>query len=174
MAGHSHWKQIKHQKSAADERRGALFSKLLRAIAVAARSDPNPDFNPTLRTAIEKARENNVPQENIDRAIARGNSSETLEEVLMEAYGPGGSALLIHAITDNKNRTVQEVKALLKEHGAKWAEPGSVTWAFEAAPHGGWHAKFPQPIPQGDREKLAALTRVLEARDDVQRVLMNC
>ena len=126
MAGHSHWKQIKHAKGAADQKRGVLFSKLLRAISVAARSEPNPDFNPTLRTAIEKARAANVPQETIARSITRSGEGMSLETLTLEAYGPEGAALLIEAITDGRNRTIMEVKTLLKTHGAKWAEPGSV------------------------------------------------
>ncbi len=173
MAGHSHWKQIKGQKGLADERRGALFAKLLRAITAAAKGEPNPQFNPRLRTTIDKAQGANVPKDNIDRAVARAaGAAEALEELTMEAYGPGGVALLIQAITDNKNRTVAEVKSLLKDHGGKWAEPGSVRWAFEET-GGEPRAKFPQEVPEEAREKLAALLAALENSDDIQHVLTN-
>jgi YebC/PmpR family DNA-binding regulatory protein len=177
MAGHSHWKQVKHEKGAADQKRGALFSKLLRAISAAARSEPNPDFNPTLRTMVEKARAANVPGENISRAIERGgHGEEALEPLTLEAYGPEGAALLIEAVTDSKNRTIMDVKLILKDHSAKWAEPGSVRWAFEPrSPEegGGWRAKFPQPLSSAGRESLAKLVAALETHDDIQSVVTN-
>lgn len=173
MAGHSHWKQIKEHKGSADQKRGALFAKLLRAITAAAKPEPNPQFNPRLRTTIEKAKGANVPQENIERAIMRASAAaEALEELSMEAYGPGGAALLIHAITDNKNRTIAEVKAVLRDHGGKWAEPGSVRWAFEEA-GGEPRAKFPLTVSAETWQPLATLIETLEALDDVQRVSTN-
>jgi len=173
MAGHSHWKQIKEHKGSADQKRGALFSKLLRAISIAARPEPNPQFNPRLRTAVLTAREANVPSENIERAIMKATDTADLEEVLMEAYGPGGIAILIHAITTSKNRTVNEVKVLLRDHEAKWAEPGSVRWAFEEVSMGEWQPKFPQAVPAADVGKLDALVAVLETQEDVDRVTTN-
>src|SRR3989338_6534246 len=104
MSGHSKWKQIKHQKEAADQKRGLLFSKLLKAIAIAAKDDSNPQFNLRLRAAIREAKEGNVPFDNIERAVKRASErSEALEELLLEGYGPGGAALLIVATTDNSN-----------------------------------------------------------------------
>lgn len=175
MAGHSHWKQIKHQKGTADQKRAALFSKLLRAIAAASRTESNPDFNPTLRTMVEKARAANVPGENIARAIDRGKKGEEILETLtLEAYSSEGVAILIEAVTESKNRTIMEVKAILKDHGAKWAEPGSVRWAFEPqGGEGGWRAKFPQPLSAPERAALSALIEALEAHDDVQSVATN-
>lgn len=173
MAGHSHWAGIKHKKEATDEKRGKLFSKLLAAITAAARGDPNPDFNPRLRTAIEKAREHNVPSAHIERAAARARESGgALEELLFEAYGPGGAALLIEATSDNKNRTIAEVKKILSAHGAKWAEGGSVRWAFEAQ-GGGWRAKFPHSVGEHEGEQLAELLAALEDHSDVQKVFTN-
>src|ERR1700740_1748559 len=110
MSGHSHWSGIKHKKEITDQKRGKVFSKLLALISAAAKSEPNPDFNPRLRTAIAKARDATVPQENIDRAIKRASeAAESLEELVFEAYGPGGIALLIEAISTNRNRAVQEI-----------------------------------------------------------------
>ena len=174
MSGHSHWAGIKHQKEITDKKRGVVFSKLLVAIAAAAKSEPDPNFNPRLRSAIEKARENKVPAENIDRAIARASASgEGIEELICEGYGPGGAAILIEAATDNRNRAIQEIKKIIHEHGGKWAEPGSVRWAFEAGEGGGWKAKFPQSIEEEDRGALISLVRALEDQNDVQAVFTN-
>lgn len=175
MSGHSHWAGIKHKKEATDQKRGKVFSKLLAAVSAAAKSEPNPDFNPRLRTAILKAREASVPQENIERAVKHAaEAGANLEELTFEAYGPGGIAIMIAAISDNKNRTVQEIKTVLKESGGKWAESGSVRWAFEpAGAEGEWNAKFPQEVTPHDRQKLASLTEALEENDDVQKIFTN-
>lgn len=177
MSGHSHWAGIKHKKEITDQKRGKVFSKLLKAISAAVQTEPNPDFNPRLRTAVAKAKEASVPQENIDRAIQKASeSAANLEELLFEAYGPGGIAILIEAISDNKNRIVQEVKLILKECNGKWAESGSVQWAFEKTNTGGesgWHAKFPQDVPNNEKAALDALVEALEENDDVQNVYTN-
>lgn len=175
MSGHSHWAGIKHQKEITDKKRAKIFSKLLVAISVAARKEPDPNFNPRLRTAVQKAREASVPADNIDRAIKKtSDPSGALEELLFEAYGPGGAALLISAISDKSNRTVQEVKNVLNENCGKWAEPGSVKWAFEPARGGeSWTAKFPLSLSKEDKEKLENLISALEDLDDVQEVFTN-
>ncbi len=173
MSGHSHWAGIKHKKGATDQKRGVVFSKLLMAITIAAKLEPNPDFNPRLRTTIQKARENNVPAENIERAIKRaGEAGQNIEEAILEAYGPGGVALFIEATTDNTNRTVPEVKKILSDHGGKWAEPGSVRWAFESQ-GGELAAKFKQPISQEDRIALEKLIEAILEQNDVQKVHTN-
>lgn len=174
MSGHSHWAGIKHKKGVADEKRGRVFSKLLAAVTAAARREPNPEFNPRLRTAVLKAREEKVPAENIERAIKRaGEPGGVLEELLLGAYGPGGAAILVEAVTDSKNRTVAQIKKILSEGGGKWAEPGSVEWAFEAAPGGGWPAKFPQTLSPAEKEKLRVLLGALEDHADVQSLYTN-
>src|SRR3990172_4352957 len=143
MSGHSKWSQIKHQKGIADKKKAVVFSKLLKAISVAAKSEPNPDFNPRLRTAIETAKQNNVPNDNIERAISKASEQKNLEEITVEAYGPESVALIVEAVTDNRNRTIQEIKNILNENGGKMGEMGSVRWAFEQPVHGGdWIAKF--------------------------------
>jgi YebC/PmpR family DNA-binding regulatory protein len=173
MSGHSHWSGIKHKKETTDQKRGKVFSKLLALISAAARTEPNPDFNPRLRTAIAKAKEAAVPAENIERAIKRASEAgEGLDELLFEAYGPGGAALIIEAISNNRNRAVQEVKTILKDHNGKWAESGSVQWAFEKTADG-WTAKFPQEISDDDKLKLSALVEALEDNDDVQDIFAN-
>ena len=135
MAGHSKWAQIKRQKGANDQKRGMLFTKLAREITIAARQGGgDPDANFRLRLAIQKARENNMPADNIQRAIARatgGGDGAELQEVTYEGYGPGGVALLIEAATDNRNRTVSEIRSVLSRAGGNLGEAGSVAWQFE-------------------------------------------
>jgi YebC/PmpR family DNA-binding regulatory protein len=172
MAGHSKWHQIKHKKGAADQKRGLLFSKLVKAISIAARGNPNPDANPRLRSAIEKARAANVPYENIERALKRSRDTENLDELVIEAYGPEKTALIIEGITDSKNRTIAEIKKVLEEHDSKMADPGSVLWAF-SHDGGEWKAKFPQTISPEARQRLETLTNSLEERDDVQKIISN-
>lgn len=173
MSGHSHWAGIKHKKEITDQKRGKTFSKLLALISAAAKTEPNPDFNPRLRTAIATAKEMAVPQDNIERAIKKASEAgNNLEELLFEAYGPGGIAILIEAVSDNKNRAVQEIKTILRDHNGKWAESGSVQWAFEKT-SGGYQPKFPQNIPEADAEKLVALIETLHDNDNVQNVYTN-
>ena len=135
MAGHSKWAQIKRKKGVTDAKRGQLFTKLGRELAVAARQGGgNPDENPALRLAIERARQSNMPKDNIQRAIDRATNAADaaqLEEIRYEAYGPGGAALLIDSLTDNRNRTVSEVRSALTRAGANMAESGAVAWIFE-------------------------------------------
>lgn len=136
MAGHSKWASIKHKKAVVDSRRGKLFTKLGRAITVAAREGGgDPDGNPSLALAIQKARDASMPKDNIERAIARGTGegadADAIEAVLYEGYGPGGVALLIEALTDNRNRTGAEVRHALTKHGGSLGEPGSVAYLFE-------------------------------------------
>jgi len=134
MSGHSHWHSIKYQKTAADVKKSKAFSKIAREITIAAKEGGDPEFNSRLRLAIEKAKSINMPAENIERAIKRGTgelAGAKLEPVLFEAYGPGGVAIIIEGITDNKNRTLGEIKQILSEYGGKLANEGSVKWLFE-------------------------------------------
>jgi len=135
MAGHSKWAQIKRQKGANDQKRGALFTKLTREIMQAARQGgPDPAANFKLRLAVQRARAANMPNDNIERAIARatGSASEDqLDEITYEGYGPGGIAILVSALTDNRNRTVSEVRHQFSRAGGSLGETGSVAWQFE-------------------------------------------
>jgi YebC/PmpR family DNA-binding regulatory protein len=136
MAGHSKWAGIKHKKAIVDARRGKLFTKLARAITVAAKAGGgDPDGNPALALAIQKAKDASMPKDNIQRAIDKGTGAgadaETYEDVLYEGYGPGGVALLIEALTDNRNRTGSEVRHMLSKHGGNLGEPGSVAYLFD-------------------------------------------
>lgn len=135
MSGHSKWSTIKHKKAATDERRGKLFSKLAKMIAVAAREKgPDPAMNARLRMAVETAHSANMPKENIERAIKKGVGElegSKLEEITLEVYGPEGTAMIVECITDNKNRTLSEIKKILSAHNAKLAQEGGVRWMFE-------------------------------------------
>jgi len=135
MSGHSKWSQIKHKKKAQDAKRGKLFTKLIREIMVAARiGGGDPAGNPRLRAAIEAAKSSNMPKENIERAIKKGTGElegVTYEEVTYEGYGPGGVAVLVEALTDNRQRAVADVRHIFAKHGGNLGEPGSVAWMFE-------------------------------------------
>lgn len=135
MSGHSKWAQIKRQKGVADARRGQLFTKLAREITVAVRQGgANLESNFQLRLAVQKARDNNMPSDNIERAIKRGSGeseASALTEVKLEGYGPNGIAVLVEALTDNRNRTVQEVRRLFTRHGGNLGESGCVSWLFD-------------------------------------------
>jgi YebC/PmpR family DNA-binding regulatory protein len=136
MAGHSKWAQIKHKKATVDARRGQLFTKLARAITVAARDGGgDPDGNAALANAIEKAKSFRMPKENIERAIAKGTGegadAAAIEAVTYEGYGPGGVAILVECLTDNRNRTAAEIRHLFARSDASLGEPGSVSWMFE-------------------------------------------
>jgi YebC/PmpR family DNA-binding regulatory protein len=136
MSGHSKWHSIKHKKAVVDARRGQHFTKLARAITVAAREGGGDlDGNPSLALAVQKARDASMPKDNIERAIAKGTGegvdADQIETVLYEGYGPGGVALLIEALTDNRNRTSADVRHLLSKHGGNLGEPGSVSYLFD-------------------------------------------
>ena len=135
MSGHSKWASIKHKKGAVDAKRGKVFSKLIKEVTVAARlGGGDPSGNPRLRTAIQAAKAENMPKDNIDRAIKKGSgelAGVSYEEVNYEAYGPGGVAMIIDCLTDNKNRTVADIKHILDRHGGSIGEPGCVSWMFE-------------------------------------------
>ena len=137
MAGHSKWSTIKRAKGAADAKRGQLFTKLAREITVAARTGlPDPESNSRLRLAIQKARVENMPKDNIERAVARaigGDGEANYDEFFYEGYGPGGIAVMIAVMTDNRNRTVGEVRAVLTRSGGSLGENGSVSWMFDQA-----------------------------------------
>ena len=135
MSGHSKWATIKHRKGAADAKRGKLFAKLIKQVEVAARTGGGDlDANPTLRTMYQKARDNSVPLDTIERAVKRGTGElegVNYEQITYEGYAPGGIALLIECLTDNRNRTSSEVRSTLTKHGGSLAEPGAVSWQFE-------------------------------------------
>jgi YebC/PmpR family DNA-binding regulatory protein len=136
MSGHSKWASIKHKKKAVDAKRGKLFTKLARAIQVAAREGgSDPEGNPALALAVQKAKDASMPKENIERAIAKGTGADqdgaAFNDVVYEGYGPGGVAILVETLTDNRNRTGSEVRHMFSRAGGNLGEPGSVAWVFE-------------------------------------------
>jgi len=135
MSGHSKWHSIKHQKGVADARRGQLFTKLTREIIVAVKQGgASPESNSSLRLAIQKAKDNRMPSDNIERAVKRGSGTlegATLEEMMLEGYGPSGTAILVKALTDNRNRTLQEVRNVFSRNSGNMGEAGCVAWLFD-------------------------------------------
>ncbi len=134
MSGHSKWATIKHKKGALDAKRGKVFTRVIKEIMIAARSGGDPDMNPRLRTAIVAAKSVSMPADNIKRAIMRGTGElegGQIDEILFEGYGPGGAAVLVNVATDNRNRTVSEIRHAFSKHGGNLGEQGSVSWMFE-------------------------------------------
>lgn len=173
MSGHSKWAKVKHQKAKTDAQKSKIFSKLVRFIAVEAKKARGDRSAPGLRAAIEKARESNMPADNIDRAIdkAAGSGAE-LEPVIYEAYGPGGVAIIVEGYTDNRNRTVQEIKHLLSKNGAELANQGAAMWAFNRV-DGTLEPTTTVDLSDEDLEKLATVVDLLEDHDDVSNVVTN-
>lgn len=174
MSGHSHWATIKRKKQAEDIKRGKVFSKLGRAISVAARQGGGDlEKNPTLRTAIDKARSYNMPKENIDRAIVRGaggGGGEGLVEATYEGYGPEGAAFMVKVLTDNKNRTLAEIRKIFETHGGRIGEAGSAAYIF-ADPD---NPTFTIPVTEPEKaKKVLGLANALDEHDDVQDVYSN-
>ncbi len=175
MSGHSKWSTIKRQKASTDAKKSQVFSKMSKIITLAARKGEDPGMNPDLRSAIDQAKSVNMPIDTIDRAIKKGAGKlegAQMESVRYEAYGPGGIAIIIEAITDNNNRTVAEIKHILSKHNAKFAATGSVTWAFEHTDTG-WEAKNKMELSENDAEKLDKLLEALDDNDDVQELFTN-
>ncbi len=176
MSGHSKWSNIKHQKGAADAKRGKLFSKISRLISVAVKEKGvDPESNPNLRAAIEKAKQANMPKENIERAIKRGagqTGEAQMEEVIYEAYGPAGVAIIIQGITDNKNRTLAGIKEILNRHQAKMAEAGSVRYIFRREGDE-WIPNYQIEVEPKDKARLETLFEALDENDDIQEIYSN-
>ncbi|MBU1291938.1 YebC/PmpR family DNA-binding transcriptional regulator [Patescibacteria group bacterium] len=176
MSGHSHFSTIKHKKAAADAKRGKVFSKISRLISVAAKEKGgDPSSNPRLRVAIETAQKANMPKDKIEHAIKRGAGQldgAVMEEITYEAYGPAGIALIIEGITDNKNRTLSEIKSILNKFGGKLAEIGSVKYMFERQ-GSEWVSKYPMETDPKTKEQLEKLFEALDDNDDIQEIYSN-
>jgi YebC/PmpR family DNA-binding regulatory protein len=183
MAGHSKWKQIKEQKAKTDSKKSQVFSKYARMITNEARLAKGDRNAPALRVAIERARKENMPSGNIERAVKKATEGggAALEAVLYEAYGPGGVALMIETLTDNRNKTSQEIKHLLSENGGNLAGPGAAAWAFAKQPTTDdrqlttvrWQPITTIPLSDEDLKKLDTLVETLEANEEVQEVFTN-
>lgn len=176
MSGHSQWKNIKYRKELVDKKRGKLFSKISRLISIAAKEKgADPETNPKLRLAIEKAKEVNMSKETIGKAIKKGSGQldgSSMEEFIYEAYGPAGVALIITGITDNKNRTLAEIKHVLGQFEAKLAEVGSVKYLFSQQGDE-WQAKYPLEVDEKSRAQLEKLFDALDENEDVQEIYSN-
>lgn len=176
MAGHSKWAQIKRQKGVTDAARSKVFSKFARLITMESKKHAGNVTAPSLATAIARAKAANMPKDNIERAVAKGVSKDAgeLDRVAYESYGPGGCALVISALTDNRNRTTQEVKHALSKNGYELGAPGSAAWAFMKQPDGSFIPNEPlTALSPEDEESLGKLLEALEELDDVEEVFTN-
>jgi len=175
MSGHNKWSKIKNKKAVTDAHKAKIFTKLLRFITVESKKSKGDVNSPGLRTAIDKAKAENVPSDNIERAIKKGTGGEAgeMEQITYEAYGPGGCALIIEALTDNRNKAAQEIKHILTKNGYELAVPGSATWGFTKKIEGGWNPNMSVKISETDGEKLNTLIEELEENDEVQEVYTN-
>jgi YebC/PmpR family DNA-binding regulatory protein len=174
MSGHSKWSKIKRQKGAADVARGVAFGKIGKRISVESRLAHGDTNAIGLRSAIEKAREANMPKDRILAAIAKGvgSEAETLESITYEAYGPGGCAIIIETLTDSRNRAAQEIKHVLSKNGLALAAPGSAAWAFTHS-HEGYAPQSTVPLSEADSESLNKILEEIDAHDDVEAVYTN-
>lgn len=174
MAGHNKWSKIKDKKAVTDIKKSRVFGKIAKLIASESRRTKGDTSSPSLRSAIAKAKELNMPSDNIDRAVKKGLGEEAtaMEEIIYEAYGPGGVAMVILGLTDNKNRSSAEIKHLLSEYNATLSTPGSAMWAFEKT-EGSLKPKTVIAISENDGKKLSLLMEELENHDDVQEVFVN-
>jgi YebC/PmpR family DNA-binding regulatory protein len=175
MAGHNKWAQIKRQKGKNDAARANLWSKLGKRIAVESKMAKGDVNAVGLRTIIEKAKKENMPKDNIERAVKKGveAGSAELESVTYESYGPGGAAIIIDALTDSRNRTAQEIKHLLTKNGLALAAPGSASWAFEKSMEDGYVPKTTVPLSEEDSVALMKILEEIDAHDDVEDVYTN-
>ena len=174
MSGHNKWSKIKRQKGAADAAKADVWGKLGKRIAIESKAAKGDQSSPALRTWIEKAKKENMPKENIERAIAKGTALDAaaLESITYETYGPGGAAIIIQTVTDSRNRTAQEIKHVLTKNGFSLAAPGSALWAFDKTREG-YESKTTVPLSPADSEALAAILEAVEAHDDVENVFTN-
>lgn len=174
MAGHNKWSKIKRKKEVADQAKSKVFGKLARDIAIAVRESGGDEESPSVRALVDKARAENMPKDNVKRALSRGKGTAggSLESVVFEAYGPAGVGIIISGTTDNNNRTSQEIKGILSKFNITLASPGSASWAFEKN-EGEWVATTTIDISEEEREKLAEIVSALEEYDDIDGVYTN-
>jgi len=174
MSGHNKWTQIKRQKGKTDAEKSKIFGKYAKLITEAAKKAKSNLNDPSLKAAIEKAKSFNMPSDNIDRAIKKATEvgGAVMEGIVYEAYGPGGCAIMIDALTSNRNKAAQEIKHILVEYGFELANPGSAAWAFQKT-HAGWTPTTTIPLSDTDLQSLAALVESLEDNDEVQEVFTN-
>jgi YebC/PmpR family DNA-binding regulatory protein len=172
MAGHSKWAKLKHTKGKTDAQKAKLFSKHVKIIGVELKKAKGDKTAPGVRNAVDRALADNMPKDNIERALSKNDGVE-METVTYEAYGPGGTAMVIEAMTDNRNRTVQELKHLLSLHGGSLATQGAALWAFSKNAEGALEALSPLELGEEDTQKVADLMEALEEHDDVNTIYTN-
>src|SRR3989338_9973765 len=172
MSGHSKWSQIKRQKGVADAAKRRIFSRYARLITLESKKANGVLSAPSLSVVIARAKAANMPKDNIERAIAKGISKDSgdMEKVTYEAYGPGGTAIIVTALTDNKNRTTQEIKHLLVLQGVELANPGAASWAFTKTRDNYMPNEPLIEVTRADEERLSAILDALDEHDDVQQV----
>jgi len=174
MAGHSHARNVKRVKDTEDKKKSLLFSRIAKEISLTAKEKGGDvESNPTLKSLVEKARNMNVPQENIQRAIKKGTGElkgEVLESFLIEAYGPGNVALVVEGITDNRNRSLSEIKSILSNHQGKMTEPGGVRWIFQG---NDWTPSYLVELSESEIKKYLDLYQELDENESVQKIHSN-
>ena len=174
MSGHNKWSKIKRQKEKTDRQKSKIFGKMVKLITVEAKKAGGNTSSPGLKNAIEKAKSANVPNDNIERAIKKfSEGGAEMESVVYEAYGPGGCAMVIIALTDNKNRANQEIKLILSKYGFAMAGIGAASWAFSHNPGEDWIPTSTIPLSEEDGETLFKIIEELEENDEVQDVYTN-
>ncbi len=176
MSGHNKWAQIKHQKAATDAAKSRTFSRYARLITLESKKAGGNASAPGLASAVARARAANMPKDNIERAITKGTSKDAgeLDQVTYEFYGPGGVAIIVDALTDNKNRTTQEVKHLITKNGFELGTQGSALWAFSKSPNGSYTPKEPlMDMAESDEPKLELMLTAFDEQEDVQHVYTN-
>lgn len=174
MAGHNKWSKIKNKKAITDAQKSKIFGKIIKLISVEAKKCKGDINSPSLRSAIEKAKAANIPSDSIDRAIKKslGNNEKEMEFITYESYGPGGCAIIIEVLTDNRNKAVQEIKHILSKNGFELAVPGSALWAFRKE-NSEWLPNNTIPLNEEDSNKLKIIISELEENDEVQDIFCN-
>jgi len=172
MSGHSKWSKVKNRKAVTDVKKNKIYTKMAKVISVEVKK-ANGDIKATnVQAAIKKAHEYNVPNENIERALKKNDNSTQMESIMYEAYGPGGVALMIEALTDNRNKAAGEIKHILTSNGSALAAPGSASWAFTKTAEG-YIPNTMTPISEEDGARLDNLIEALEDNDEVQEIYTN-
>lgn len=173
MSGHNKWSKVKNKKAVTDAKKGKIYTKMAKIIGVEIKK-ANGDINASgVQNAVKKAREYNVPNENIERALKKNDTVKEMESIIYEAYGPGGTAVIIEALTDNRNKAAGEIKHILAENGSALASPGSASWAFTKSIEEGFIPNMTVTLSDEDGAKLEKMIDELDDNDEVQEVYTN-
>jgi len=173
MSGHNKWSKVKNKKAVTDARKGKIYTKMAKIIAVEIKKANGDTKAAGVQSAVKKAREYNVPNENIERALKKNDNTKEMESIIYEAYGPGGTALIIEALTDNRNKAAGEIKHILSENGSALAAPGSATWAFTKSTEEGFIPNMTVTLSDEEGAKLEKMIDELDDNDEVQEVYTN-